>query len=231
MDHEIADFFFNNYFLLFYALAFIFSMVRYSKYFHTVLKYLPILIGYTLITEVLGFLIRDYDTIQIVYIEGYSYYNHLIFNIFDIIFFLYFFHVYRNTISSFKFKNWIKYGAILFIMCSIINPFFQDFLLYPQLMASTIGSIVLIFSILLYFLDKKAIANVPNRQNLLFWISWGLMFFYTFYPFILLLGYFDDELYKEFHVRKVQHILIVVMYSCFILGFILMRRIRSVEDI
>ncbi len=230
MGNEIKDFLVGNYFMLFYALAFIFSMVRYSKYYHTVLKYLPILIGYTLITEVLGFLIRDYDTIQIVYIDEYSYYNHLIFNLFDVIFFLYFFYVYRNTISSPKFKNWIKYGAILFIMCSIINPFFQDFLLYPQLLASTIGSIVLIFSILLYFLDKKAIVNVPNRQNLLFWISWGLLFFYTFYPFILLLGYFDDELYKQFHVRMVQHILIAVMYSCFILGFILMRRIRPLDD-
>ena len=230
MNQGVFDILFDNYFMALYAIALLLAIVRYKRYFDSLLKYLPILIAYTLISEILGLVIREYDDIQIVYLEGYSYYNMLIFNIFDIIFFLYFFHVYRNAISSFKFKNWIKYGAILFIVCSIINPFFQDFLLYPQMMASTIGSIVLIFSILLYFLDKKDITNVPNRQNLLFWISWGLLLFYIFYPFILLLGYFDYELYKQFHIQKVHHILIAVMYSCFILGFILMRRIRPLED-
>ena len=220
----------ENYFLIFYALALLLALLQYRKYFDSLLKYFPIIIAYTLISEILGTVVRDYENIQIVYLDGYSFYNQLIFNIFDIIFFLYFFHVYRNAISSFKFKNWTKYGAILFILCSIINPFLQNFLLYAQMMASTIGSIVLIFSILLYFLDKKAITNVPNRQNLLFWISWGLLLFYIFYPFILLLGYFNYELYKQFHVRIVHHILIAVMYSCFILGFIYMRRIRPSED-
>ena len=220
----------ENYFIALYAVALLLSIIRYNRYFDSLLKYLPMIIAYTLISEILGLVIREYDDIQIVYLEGYSFYNMLIFNIFDIIFFLYFFHVYRNAISIFKFKNWIKYGAILFIVCSIINPFIQNFLLYAQMMASTIGSIVLIFSILLYFLDKKVITNVPNRQNLLFWISWGLLLFYIFYPFILLLGYFDYELYKQFHVKIVHHILIAVMYSCFILGFLFMRRIRPSED-
>ncbi len=216
----------NNYYVFLYGITLIISLVRYRKYFDSILKYLPILIGYTLLNEILGNLIREIDDLQIVYLEGYSYYNHLVYNIFEIVFFLYFFYVYRNAVSKIKFKNWIKYGAFLFITCSIINPFFQDFLLYPQMIALTIGSIVLIFSILLYFLDKKTITNFPNRYNLLFWISLGLLLFYTFYPFIILLGFFDYELYQKLHIRIIHHVLIAVMYLCFILGFMLMRRIR-----
>lgn len=220
----------ENYFLALYAIALILSIIRYKGYFDSLLKYLPMIIAYTLISEILGFVIREYDDIQIVYLDGYSFYNILIFNIFDIVFFLYFFHVYRNAISSFKFKNWIKYGAVLFVISSIINPFFQDFILYPQIIGSTVGSVVLVLSIILFFIGKKSIAKVPYHQNLMFWISWGLLLFYIFYPFILYIGYFDYELYKQFHVRIVHHILIAVMYSCFILGFIFMRRIRPSED-
>ena len=188
------------------------------------------IIAYTLISEILGLVIREYDDIQIVYLEGHSFYNMLIFNIFDIVFFLYFFHVYRNAISSFKFKNWIKYGVILFVIISIINPFFQDFILYPQMIASTVGSIVLVLSIILFFIGKKSIVKIPYHQNLLFWISWGLLIFYVLYPFILFIGHFDYDLYQKLHLRTIHHLLIVVMYSCFILGFLLMRRIKPLED-
>lgn len=205
------------------------SIVRYRRYFDSLLKYFPIIIAYTLISETLGLLIRVNDNIQIVYLEGYSFYNILIFNIFDIVFFLYFFSVYWNVVTEIKYRNWIKYGAFLFIACTLINPFFQNFILYPQLIASTVGSFVLIFAILLYFIGKKTISNLPNRQNLLFWISMGLLLFYTFYPFILLIGYYDYELYQKLHIRFIQHILIAVMYSCFVIGFVLMRRIRSFE--
>lgn len=152
------------------------------------------------------------------------------FTTYSILSFFYFFYVFSNALTNLRFKNWIKYGAVLFIISSIINPFFQDFLLFPQMIASTVGSVVLIFSILLYLIGKKSIANVNNHQNLLFWISLGLLMFYSFYPFILLIGYFDYGLYQKLHIRTIQHVLIAVMYSCFILGFIFMKRIRPIEE-
>jgi hypothetical protein len=229
MTHIIFEFIKENYFLVFYAVALVLSIIRYSRYFDSLLRYFPIIIAYTLISEILGFLIKEYEDIQIVYLEGYSFYNLLIFNIFDIVFFLYFFYVYRNVAIEIKFKNWIKYGAILFIICSVLNPFFQDFILYPQLIGSTVGSVILIISIILYFLDKKTIIYVPIYRNLLFWISMGLLIFYTFYPFILLIGYFHYELYLNLRIRQVHHILIAIMYLSFIFGFIFMRRIRPAE--
>ena len=230
MAPEISMFLKENYFLVFYALAFALSLLRYNRYFDSLLKYFPIIIAYTLISEFLGYFIRVNDNLQIIYIEGYSFYNQLIFNIFDIVFFLYFFYVFSNALINLRFKNWIKYGAVLFIISSIINPFFQDFLLFPQLIASTVGSIVLIISILLYLFGKKSIANVTNHQNLLFWISIGLLLFYSFYPFILLIGYFDYGLYQKLHMLTILHVLIAVMYSCFILGFIFMKRFRPIKE-
>lgn len=230
MAPSIFEFVKENYSLVFYAIALLLAIVRYRRYFDSLLKYFPIIIAYTLITETLGLLIRVNDDLQIVYLDGYSFYNQLIFNIFDIIFFLYFFYVYRNAVSDIKFKKLIQYGALLFIISCIINPFLHNFLLYPQMLASTVGSVVLIFSIVLFFIGKKTIANVPNRQNLLFWISVGLLFFYTLYPLILLIGYFDYGLYQKLHVRAIHHVLIVTMYLCFILGFILMRPIRPSES-
>ncbi len=224
----INEFISDNYFLVFYALALIISLFSYRKYFDTVLKYLPILIGYTLITEILGFLIRDYDTIQIVYIDGYSFYNNLIFNIFDIIFFLYFFYVFWSTITDKINKKVIKWGAILFVLISLFNPFSQDFVLFPQIWASSFGSIILIACILYYYNQLRRRTPIPKSHDLLFWISTGLLVFYTFYPFILIIGHFDYGLYQKLHIH---HLLIVVMYSCFILGFILMSRKRPTEDI
>ncbi len=204
----------------------IFSIIRYRRYFDSLLKYFPIIIGYTILTEILGILIRDIEDIQIVYLEGYSFYNRLIYNIFEIIFFLYFYFVFWNTVKSPRFKKLIAYGAILFITSSLINPFFQDFMLLPQMLASSMGSAALIGCILLYINKLRSNTDISNFHNLLFWISLGLLIFYTFYPFILLIGYFNYELYLDLHIRQVHHILISVMYLCFILGFVFMRRVR-----
>jgi hypothetical protein len=185
------------------------------------------IIAYTLISEILGTLIRKYDNLQIIYLEGYSFYNSLILNIFDIVFFLFFYYVFWHALSSFKSKGLIKYGAILFITSSLLNPFFQDFMLLPQMLASSMGSAVLIGCIILYFNKLRSGTDISNFHNLLFWISLGLLIFYTFYPFILLIGYFNYELYLDLHIRQVHHILISVMYLCFILGFVFMRRVRQ----
>lgn len=125
MGIEIKEFLLGNYFILFYALGLIFSITTYKKYFDSVLKYLPILIAYTLTTETLGLIIRENNEIRLVLADEYAHYNILIFNIFDIIFFLYFFYVFRSVILNVRFRNWITYSALLFIIISLVNPFFR----------------------------------------------------------------------------------------------------------
>lgn len=84
----------ENYFMLFYALTLFVSLATYRKYYDTALKYFPIIIAYTLLNEILGFLIREYDDIQIIYSVNEYYQNALIFNVFDLVFYLYFYYIY-----------------------------------------------------------------------------------------------------------------------------------------
>lgn len=228
MGIEIKEFLLGNYFILFYALGLIFSIATYKKYFDSVLKYLPILIAYTLTTETLGLIIRENSEIRLVLADEYAHYNILIFNIFDIIFFLYFFYVFRSAMLNVRFRNWITYSALLFIIISLVNPFFRNFMLFPQMTASTFGSLALVIIIIFYLIESKS-ERKTGFHDLLFWVSVGLLIFYAFYPFIMLVGYFDYELYLRLRVRTLLHILIAVMYSCFIIGFLSIKRVRQEE--
>ena len=209
-----------------YGVALILALAKYKFYYESSLRYFPVIIGYTLLSEILGYLVLEYEDFQIVYLDKYSYshYNHLIFNIFDIIFFIYFLYIYWKIINNPKSKRIIMYGAMLFIVSCLINPFFQNILILPQLIAITTGSVALIVCIVLYFnaLRQKP-DNAQEYNNLLSWISIGLSAFYPFYPIIMFLG-FHYDIYVNFHVRLLLHITIVIMYGCFIIGFLKMRR-------
>ena len=160
------EYFLNNYFLLLYLLAFISSLAKYRLYYDTILKYLPIVIAYTLLSETLGLMVRDIDEIQIIYKQEYYNYNTVIFNIFDIIFFLYFFYVYYHIIDKSISKKVIKYGSWMFLVTCIMNLFIQDFYLEPQNYAIIIGSIILLYAVLTY-LSKifKEEQKLPQQQQ------------------------------------------------------------------
>jgi len=232
MFQKTLEFLEGEYILALYALAFLLSIYRYRKYYETLLKYFPILIFYTLLTELLGKFIGEFEEIQIVYLDQFENYNSLIYNLFEIIFFLYFYYVFWNELNNTRNKKFIKYGSIFYIIISIINPFFQDAILYPQIYALTFGSILLVITTLLYFkeLDSKS-TGIPHYSNLLFWISVGLMLFHVFYPIIMVIGFYYSQAYLDLHLRTLLHILICIMYLCFIVGFIFMWHNRSKEDI
>lgn len=136
----------ENYFLLLYFYAFLLSVAKYSLYYDTILKYLPVIIIYTLLSEILGLIIRDVDYIAIIYKENYYEYNTIIFNLFDIIYYLYFLYIFYHTIKKSMSRNIIKYGAAIFVLACIINLFFQDILTEPQSYAIIVGSIFLVYA-------------------------------------------------------------------------------------
>ena len=219
----------DNYFIPLYAITLVVSLLRYKRYFNTsVLKYLPMLIAYTLVSEILGYFIRDFDSFQIVYQDKYQYANYIIFNIYDVVFFLYFFYLFWKTLKNKDHKNIIKYGGVVYVLATLINPFFQNALIFPQIYASTIGSIVLIISIFLYY---HQIREQNGKQYiLLVWISSGLFIFNLFFPLISIFARYDYALYEKLGLRQFHYLLIVIMNACIILGFLFMRPIRAPED-
>lgn len=217
----------DNYFILLYFIALVLSVIKYRLYYDTVLKYLPIILGYVLMSEILGAIVRDIDDIQLVYIPEYYNYNTIIFNIFDIVFFLYFFYVFYQLSDKPINKIIIKYGSIVFLISCTVNLFYQDFYTQPQNYAIIVGAIILIFACLtyLYKIFTEEQKFVP-RRNLLFWISIGLLFFYTYYPISMYILSFNYDLYSMYNITKYHYACISVLYSCFIIGFISMRRLR-----
>lgn len=209
-----------------YGIALFYAMKKYRYYYESSLKYFPLIIGYTLASEIMGYMVAEYDDIQLIYLNNHLYarYNHLLYNIFDVVFFLYFFYIFWKIIDVPKYRRIINYCVILFVATSLINPLFQNILILPQLMAITMGSVSLIACIAFYFktLQSKKESKL-HHNNLLFWISIGLLAFYPIYPFIMFLG-FHYEIYVKYHIRLVQHTTIVLMYSCFIIGFLRLRR-------
>lgn len=224
----MIEFFKNNYFIPIYGVALVIAIFRYRWYYESVLKYFPMLIAYALLSEILGYFILNFESFQIIYSDKYYYANNFIFNIYDVIFFLYFYFLYWRIITNSKYKNIIKYGAILYLISSIINPFFENVLIFPQIYASTVGSLVLIISTLFYFGQIKQYKE--NKKNLLLWVSTGLLIYNIFFPIVMLTGRYNYYLYQELYFRQIHHFLIAVMYSCFIIGFLKMKRMKPVRE-
>lgn len=192
------------------------SLAKYKWYYMTVLKYLPIIICYTLLSEVLGILIRDFDSFRLIFEDNYSSYNQAIFNIYYLVFFLYFYRVFWKTIKHRKAKEVIKVGVLILVLVSVANLFLQNPIIYPQMFSMAFGSLLLILCIFMYL--RESIDT--GKMNLLIWISIGLLIFFFFYPVILFIGYFNYEIYQNFKLRWVHRAAIVIMYGCFIMGFI-----------
>ncbi|MBD0778020.1 hypothetical protein HPE56_09455 [Maribacter sp. ANRC-HE7] len=222
------DFLKDNYFIPLYGITLLISLLRYNRYYSSILKYFPLIIIYTMVSEILGFFIRDFDDFQIVYIEKYQYANYIIFNIYDLVFFFYFYFIFWKVVKRKKHKDIIKYGALVYIVASLINPFIHNVLIFPQFYASTIGSIVLIIAIFLYF--REGGIQKGNRHNLLTWISYGLLIFNIFFPVISLLSYYNFPIYDKLYLRQFHYLLIIATYVFFIIGFVLMKPMRALAE-
>lgn len=220
----------SNLYLPLYAITWILSIIKLPKYFDSTLKYLPIIIGYTLFNEILGALVYNIEDFTFFSELQYSSYTLLIYNLYDLIFFPFFFFVYWKSLHNNRVKKIIKYGGILFLIVFFINSLLVNPLKFELWYAYIFGGLMLIVSILAFL--KSLIRNSSTSyisNNLLFWISVGLLIFH--------LGYLPITIFKNSHldltisdyssIRQVHIGLIIFMYGCFIIGFVKMKRFKS----
>lgn len=229
----MLDFFKNNFFTIFYGITLVLSIIKLPKYYDSFLKFLPIIIGYTLLTELLGSLIYSLDDFTLFSIPEKSYYNVILYNIYDLIFFPFFYYVYWHSISNHRMKMFIKLGAYLFVLAMLVNAFLISPLEDELWYAYVIGTVILITAILTYLYSLKAKSRKsPLYRNLLFWFSIGLLVFHVIYLPITLIKNISLELNLEDYdtLKSIQLYVIIGMYSCFILGFLVMKRIRPIEE-
>jgi hypothetical protein len=140
---------------------------------------------------------------------------------------LYFFYIYRYYIESETARKIIFYTGVFFILIAIINPFFQDFIASAQTATYVIGGLILIGCVITYFKQRfTAHTDMPLKNDILFWISLGLLLFYIGYlPIKVLRFYYGlNNLEENAYLRPIHISLILTMYTCFIIGFLRMKK-------
>ncbi|MEH6769201.1 hypothetical protein [Maribacter arcticus] len=216
----------DNYYMIIYAVTLFISLTTYKKYYDTALKYFPIIIAYTFLNEVLGYLVRTYDEISFFQNVKYSNFNDVIYNIYAIIFFCFFYFVYRQLIHNRSYKKWIIISTIISLLAYLTSTIFQNPLETNLYYALAISSWLLVFCVILYFKDKvQQQEDLIQKHNLMFWVSIALIIFYSVFPIIYVIGYTDYDTWTKYELRSVLRVLIVIMYSLFIFGFIKGRRL------
>lgn len=217
----ILDFFSRSYFVIIYGIALIASIKTYRKFFDTVFRYLPIIIAYTFCNELLGYMIKYFPDYTFFNDLKDSQYNEIIYNLYDLVFFPYFYYAYWKLSSNKINRNRILWTSIIAMSSYIISCFFQNPMDITLFYAYTIASLTLLYCIFINFKEKyDAGAKIINRYNLVFWINSSLIIFYSTSPFLLIIGYTQYDLWEYYNLRLVLNILIVLMYSVLTIGFL-----------
>ncbi len=199
----------------FEGLAALFAFIFYKKYSHTYLRFFPWLLLYTFLNEVFGeYIYSVFET------------NVVLYNLYNIIFFMYFYFIFYKNEKRKQYKTWIIVGFGVFIVASIVNLLYKSFMQEPQLLAYILGACVLLFCIILYFLDILYTPQILHvRSDLLFWVSTGLLLFYVGYIPIKVARYFFEDGNNRFMTLIVVHrLLVIIMNTCFIIGFLWTRK-------
>jgi hypothetical protein len=209
------------------------ALYRFPRYFDTPLKYFPIIVCYTLITELLGFFIRKFDEYDLFFNELYVRYNVSIYNGYNIIFYLYFYYVFESYLQDGPWKRIRLAGVGLFLLTAAINPFIQNFFISPQFYAYVVGALMLILYVTTY-LKQQGSPGVQlfKKNDLLAWLGLGLLIFYIGYLPIKVMRhmYVMQGIFTEPPiVRRIVWVLILFMYGSFCIGLLRMRKMRYTE--
>nr|WP_321411410.1 hypothetical protein [uncultured Allomuricauda sp.] len=222
---EILTFITEHYILPFYLLVWLISMACYRTYFDTPLRYYPIYLMYTFLTELLGYFIKFHDEYQVVSDTRYSWYNVIIFNIYSVITFMFFYHIFWQVLHRPKHKKWVKIGAGTSLLGYTISLVFQDPFYSNLYYADLMASMVLLFNVWMYYKEKKLeFSPYPNTHNLMFWTCMGLAVFHLFFPFLIIIGYEAPKIWINYNLRSVLWILILFMYGSFMIGVTMHKR-------
>ena len=211
-----------------YALTLLIALWRYRRYYDTALKYFPILLFYTFLTELLGIIIRDSVNINLFLNEFYANNNFVIFNIYYIISFSFFLAIYYLYLNRPSHRKIVVGLMIFFSVTALVNSIYESFLTISQVYAYVAGGISMIACTSLYFIENKTDRKRWfNPRDLLSWISLGMLAFYLVYtPIKILKQYW--LMIGEYHQpwsRRVHLTVLVFMYVSFIIGFLKMDRL------
>lgn len=221
----MLEFIRSNYTILLYLVIFIVSMFTYRKYFDTALKLFPIYMAYTFFTELLGYFILTYEEFTFFEDTNYAWHNVIIYNLYSVLVFSYFCWVYYQVLRKNSHKKIVRWGSLGILFSFLISSIFQNPLHSGLFYSEALASWFLIAIIWLYLKERKQNGQVVfDKNNIMFWVSIGLLIFHLFFPFLYITGFLKPEIWIEYHFRKILKTLIFFSYSFFLVGFILGKR-------
>ena len=106
--------------------------------------------------------------------------NHFIENIYLLISFSFYFFLFYKTAETKKYKIIIKTFFTIFLLFAFLDLLFINGFYYFNTYSSSVGSILIILSCLIYFSYLFTSDELLNYFRIpMFWISTGLLFFFT----------------------------------------------------
>lgn len=157
-------------------------------------------------------------------------YNVQLYNILssiEIMFFLWFF---MQIIDNTAVKRIIKITIIIYPLIVLANKFLvQKGLQYHSLTAGLGGLLVVVAAVYYFFelFDSDKIINLVREPA--FWISSGLLFFYScsFPLFTLITFFYSPSDSIIFYLADISSVLNILLYSSFIVAFLCRIKIRK----
>ena len=202
-------------------IAAITGTIYFYKYKHTHLKYFLFLLWYITITEFVASFASK-QNVLVFFDENGVDYNYWFYNLLRIVTFTTLLLIYVKSISNQTYRRILKACLIIYILAVIINwSFIQNFAFEISEVPKILGSMFLIFAIIFYLIELlRSDKILVFHKMLLFWISVGLLLFYSgTIPFALNInGYaLIPGIHKLF---LIVYILAIMMYLIFTFGFI-----------
>ncbi len=192
-------------------ITFFVGAITYNKYKNTFLKYFLYFLFYEFLTEMtsyyIGFILRK-STFSLL-------------NIYILISSIFFLMLFRFYIK--KYKVYINIMIIVYIIFYICNVLFLQKTLHTfQSYSIILESIfVVISSIILFFELLNSDDILKMNKLLLFWISIGLLLFYVgILPIIIMSSFLKYSGLFDYIILLLN----IIMYGCFITGFVVSKK-------
>lgn len=189
----------------------IIGLYHYKKYENSPLKYFLWFLCYGFLTEMAGVYISTILKLP----------NHIVFNIYALVQFEFFLWLFYKYIKTMKYKILVKIFSAFIILFFVINSLFiQDISKTFQSYFLLSGSVLLMFIVILFFIEIMSSDAILKVKNLLiFWVAVGILLFQLgFLPVFIATKYINYS-----NGPTYGYILVILNFItslCYSLGFI-----------
>lgn len=182
------------------------SFIYIKKWKNTYWKWFPYYLVFIVLAEIIGTSFARHN----MYIANFTFYSYLVIPVE----FLFFFWVFHRALKSSKHRKMPVISSFIY-MASLFSDilYFRHYQFYYYSLSYTIGNILLLILILIFFLQLVNSDKVLHfRQNILFWVSAGMLIYYLgSCPYY---GLRNLLVYKYYYTINIYYSVFVYILNC-----------------